>query len=395
MPPPTTKLRSRSSFRQRFWTRSGANDFGDDIDADDGAPSSTKPQAYVPKHAASDFSRVGAKPSRPSNHRHSYSWGNDEATMTVRQLTPIKAEDGDGGEQAGRTAAPREKKVTPRVPVSPQRAAAREDGAKPAAPSQPRMPVTGPLASPLHRPSQSLSSDPWDGSRPPQPEQTVAAEEADERQALVPSLPEAAAAAAAPAAHESGAGSSDYQAFMAQAAAEDQAHRAAILRTLSQRSHGYGHAQYPVNGFQPATVQRSATQRTNKHDSAYYSASGNPRASGVTTVEEHADGGHATNSNRSSDNDGDNDNNNNNKDAKGSAANHPVVLGGFRRSADGTLQQHAGQPQGLRRKGSITKKVADYIRPPRPASTGPEAGVPATRRQDGTRRSKFAESVPE
>ncbi|KAF6844257.1 hypothetical protein CMUS01_01312 [Colletotrichum musicola] len=93
------KLRSKPSFGKRFWLRSGANNFGEDED-DTGAIAKAEtsvPAApvhrpvYVPKHAASDFSRTTYP---PRHHRHSYSLDSNRDNG-VRQLATI---DADGAE---------------------------------------------------------------------------------------------------------------------------------------------------------------------------------------------------------------------------------------------------------------------------------------------------------
>ncbi|EGY17092.1 uncharacterized protein VDAG_08256 [Verticillium dahliae VdLs.17] len=78
----STKLRSKPSFRNRFWAASSSNDFGNDIDnkGNVAAAKSTTPRtAYVPRHAASDFSETTA-----ANRRHHRAVSHDSATDDER-----------------------------------------------------------------------------------------------------------------------------------------------------------------------------------------------------------------------------------------------------------------------------------------------------------------------
>ncbi|KAF6807733.1 hypothetical protein CSOJ01_08013 [Colletotrichum sojae] len=93
---PQPKLPFKPSFGKRFWLRSGANNFGEDDD-DTGAIAKAEtsvPAApvhrpvYVPKHAASDFSRTTYP---PRHHRHSYSLDCNRDNG-VRQLATIDAD---------------------------------------------------------------------------------------------------------------------------------------------------------------------------------------------------------------------------------------------------------------------------------------------------------------
>jgi hypothetical protein len=384
----SNKLHPRPSFRERFWTKSGANDFGDaDKDENPGA----KPQIYVPKHAASDFSRIGGAASprshsrshshSHSHHRHSYSL-DDDRNINVRPLPPIQAEEADEDHKTRTNTAEvievgsRPPKATNKTTLaaSPQNNGEIAENVQiprdtaAAASQQARQPPRR-----GHRHSYSLVSDPVEAARaqsqskpgtPP-----VAEEDAQGRShQSQPSETE-------PASNHP----SDYQTFLAQAAEEDRAHRAQVWRSLSQRSND---RTYSYNNPHPgAAIYRSGTQgTTGKRDSAYYSA-GNKRAS--TSEEEQK----------------------------------PTILGGGalanssavpRASADGAAYLLQAQPQqggaggGLRRQPSLTQKISNYIKPPRAAGATNYEDIPyrpssrvGLKRGDSVRRSKFAEGVTE
>ncbi|KAH6676194.1 hypothetical protein EV126DRAFT_366817 [Verticillium dahliae] len=81
----STKLRSKPSFRNRFWAASSSNDFGNDIDnkGNVAAAKSTTPRtAYVPRHAASDFSETTA-----ANRRHHRAVSHDSAVGSTANVT--------------------------------------------------------------------------------------------------------------------------------------------------------------------------------------------------------------------------------------------------------------------------------------------------------------------
>lgn len=73
-------LRHKPSFRDRFWSASSSNDFGDRTDSASPrqgtaqAPTTTTPSRapYVPRHAAADFARTTN--TKPVHHRPSASW---------------------------------------------------------------------------------------------------------------------------------------------------------------------------------------------------------------------------------------------------------------------------------------------------------------------------------
>ncbi|CRK40232.1 hypothetical protein BN1723_005185, partial [Verticillium longisporum] len=81
----STKLRSKPSFRNRFWAASSSNDFGNDIDnkGNVAAAKSTTPRtAYVPRHAASDFSETTA-----ANRRHHRAVSHDSAVGSTANVS--------------------------------------------------------------------------------------------------------------------------------------------------------------------------------------------------------------------------------------------------------------------------------------------------------------------
>ncbi|KAH6689697.1 hypothetical protein F5X68DRAFT_189441 [Plectosphaerella plurivora] len=191
--PGTATLRHKPSFRDRFWSASSSNDFGDSAKSSGSSPipasASAPPKRapYVPRHAASDFARTTN--SRPLQHRQSSSW--------------------DGGNN-----------YTLRPPPPPI------DEESPFADSH----ETSTLYDTSSPPPQRLSSPP----APLQGRDSIT--EADERL------------------------SSDYEHFLANAAAEERAQRAQAARR-SWRNGGEG----------------------SRHDSAYYSAGGRRGGSARTS----------------------------------------------------------------------------------------------------------------
>jgi len=186
---------------------------------------------------------------------------------------------------------------------------------------------------------------------------------------------------------------------MARAVEEDKVAHVGAWRALTENAAatkdkertGYGHMQYLPNG---GTVTRTNTLRTSKRDSANYSANGGAvggkRASATTTADE--------------DRDRDRDRERDRKapspiPSPGSPPPPAVIL--ERLSAKSTSPPpQQGQPSSLRRRPSLTQKVAEYIKPPRPSQPGSEEppqqrpttrGGPARARL----RSKFAEGVDE
>ncbi|KAJ0167145.1 hypothetical protein CTA2_4191 [Colletotrichum tanaceti] len=86
------KLRSKPSYGKRFWSRAGANDFGQDDDCvaktNTPAQSSVPRAAYVPKHAAADFSRT----TNTARHdRYSFFLGKDSYNGASRPLATTAA----------------------------------------------------------------------------------------------------------------------------------------------------------------------------------------------------------------------------------------------------------------------------------------------------------------
>ncbi|KAM0326552.1 hypothetical protein ACHAQA_006421 [Verticillium albo-atrum] len=83
----STKLRSKPSFRDRFWATSSSNDFGSDSDKQDAPTPSTPRTAYVPRHAASDFSETAG------GRRHRRAVSHDSAVRsTPRTVMPALPE---------------------------------------------------------------------------------------------------------------------------------------------------------------------------------------------------------------------------------------------------------------------------------------------------------------
>lgn len=192
--PGTATLRHKPSFRDRFWSASSSNDFGDSTKSSSSPPTAASASApppkrapYVPRHAASDFARTTN--SRPLHHRQSASW--------------------DGGNN-----------YTLRPPPPPI------DEENPFADSH----ETSTLYETSNPPPQRLSSPP----APTQGRDSII--EADERL------------------------SSDYEQFLANAAAEERAQRVQAARR-SWRNGGEG----------------------SRHDSAYYSAGGRRGGSARTS----------------------------------------------------------------------------------------------------------------
>ncbi|OBR13010.1 hypothetical protein CH63R_05306 [Colletotrichum higginsianum IMI 349063] len=90
--PAEPRLRSKPSYGKRFWSRAGANDFGQDDDCvaktNTPAQSSAPRAAYVPKHAAADFSRTT---NAARHNRHSFFLGNDLHNGVLRPLATVAA----------------------------------------------------------------------------------------------------------------------------------------------------------------------------------------------------------------------------------------------------------------------------------------------------------------
>ncbi|OLN87529.1 hypothetical protein CCHL11_06118 [Colletotrichum chlorophyti] len=88
--PQLPKLRTKTSFGRRFWSTTSSNDFGDDgvAKTETPAPAPAPRAVYVPKHAASDFSRTTTN---TRHHRHSIVL-NNHRNNSARPLSTIAAD---------------------------------------------------------------------------------------------------------------------------------------------------------------------------------------------------------------------------------------------------------------------------------------------------------------
>ncbi|KAE9571079.1 hypothetical protein CGMCC3_g12723 [Colletotrichum fructicola] len=399
------KLRAKPSFGKRFWSRSGANDFGDDnaanADAETPAPAPVSRPVYVPKHAASDFSRTTYP---PRHHRHSFSLGNGE--NGVRPLATITAEASEDEPQ--RQVAPEQRNRTPSAEKAEKRrsrelsSSSKFDGPSPQElhrrleivksseievvttreptavdhqPQQHQLPQInsnassangkGPAkAQPPSRPRSSqrhsfnLVADPYARDLTPPKSASPVEMEAPfdppshaQQQTVEPTsqyVPKQASPPRQVTQDKSSHGRSqhskeqaeekprkemtDFERFIADAEAAEREHHAQMWRNLARRSghYGYSDSTYnPYTAYRPDQVSTNPsavanTQKSGKRDSAYYSVG--KRASMMTTAAE---------------------------DERNFMYGQPL-----------------GDNNGLKHQGSISKRIADYIKP---SKSGQEA----------------------
>ncbi|GKT51960.1 uncharacterized protein ColSpa_12141 [Colletotrichum spaethianum] len=391
------RVRSKPSFGKRFWSRPGANDFGEDDDhvitAEAPARSSAPRTVYVPKHAAADFSRT-------THNRHSFILGNGLENALRPLGTTTAAAQGDESEPHQRQRTPSAEKAEKRFPrdlssskyeapsplelhrrleilkskeveVVTTREPATTDpwqhqldllrntsntsssNGKAPAPrshSRPRSCrrhsfnlVSDPYARELTPPKSASPVEmeaPFDPpSRTPQPMTPAAAPpRPTSSQARPPSRQDAQTKQ--PAIREM----TDYERFLADAEAAEREHQAQMWRNLARRSGHYGYSDNPWSSVRPVDpylagaggALNTAANRGNKRNSAQYTVG--KRASMMSFA----------------------------------------AAGDERRL---TAADFYGQPtaahdsgvdedgkMGLRHQGSVSKRISNYIKPPKPSS---------------------------
>ncbi|KAF4837439.1 hypothetical protein CGCSCA4_v012023 [Colletotrichum siamense] len=396
------KLRAKPSFGKRFWSRSGANDFGDDnaanADAETTAPAPVSRPVYVPKHAASDFSRTTYP---PRQHRHSFSLGNGE--NGVRPLATITAEASEDEPQ--RQVAPEQRNRTPSAEKRRSRelsSSSKFDGPSPqelhrrleiVKSSEIEVVTTREPTAVDHRPQQhqllhsnsnassangkgpakaqppsrprssqrhsfNLVADPYARDLTPPKSASPVEMEAPfdppshaQQQTVEPTSQQVPKQASPPrqatqdktshgrpqhskeqAEEKPRKEMTDFERFIADAEAAEREHHAQMWRNLARRSGHYGYSDNTYNPYtaykpDPVSTNPSAvanTQKSGKRDSAYYSVG--KRASMMTTAAE---------------------------DERNFMYGQPL-----------------GDNNGLKHQGSISKRIADYIKP---SKSGQEA----------------------
>ncbi|OHE90805.1 hypothetical protein CORC01_13911 [Colletotrichum orchidophilum] len=397
--PTQLKLRSKPSFGKRFWSRSGANDFGEAnvTNTKTPAPASAPRTVYVPKHAAADFSRTtSAYTSR--HNRHSFSFGNDPDNG-AQALATIRADAGSGESeplhQRQRTpsAEAAEKRrsrdlssskyeappphelhrrleivksseievVTTREPVvvDPwqqqhnllQNASntSSSNGKAPARPhSRPRSSkrhsfnlVHDPYAREL-TPPKSISpvemEAPFDP--PSQPEQQPAPPSAPPRPISSHSRPQSRQETQ-PQETASSHELTDYERFVADAEVAEREYHAQLWRNLARRSGHYGYSDNPWSTTRQADASTAQRNNNNKRSSAQFSMGVGKRASMMSFA--------AAN---------DDDRNLVSSSFYGEPLRKPSLSHSASVGADGK--------RGLRHQGSVSKRISDYIKPPKP-----------------------------
>ncbi|OHW95929.1 hypothetical protein CSPAE12_05505 [Colletotrichum incanum] len=392
------KLRSKPSFGKRFWSRPGANNFNEDDDhvakTETPAQSSAPRTVYVPKHAAADFSRTT---NTPRHNRHSFALGNDQENV-LRPLATIAAdaqEDESEPHQRQRAlAAEKAEKRKSRDPTSSKyeapsplelhrrleivkssevevvttREPATTDpwqhqlnllrntsntsssNGKAPVPSHPR-----PRSSQRH--SFNLISDPYARElTPPKSASPVEMEAPFDPPSRAPQqIPSAApprptSSHACPQSRQEAQTKqpttremTDFERFLADAEAAEREYHAQMWRNLARRSGHYGYSDNPWSSVRPidpslagAGAVDATAHRSNKRNSAHYTVG--KRASMMSFA--------AAGDERrlmSSDFYG-----------------QPTVAHGSGVDADGK--------RGLRHQGSVSKRISDYIKPPKPSS---------------------------
>ncbi|GKT59823.1 hypothetical protein ColTof4_11041 [Colletotrichum tofieldiae] len=393
------KLRSKPSFGKRFWSRPGANDFGEDDDhvAKTEAPahSSAPRTVYVPKHAAADFSRTTQA---PRHNRYSFALGND----LENALRPLATVTADAQEDEPE---PHQRQRTPPTEKDEKRRSRDLSSSKYEAPSPLELhrrleivksseievvttresPTTDPWQHQLNllrntsntsssngkapaprshsrprssqRHSFNLISDPYARElTPPKSASPVEMEAPFDPPSRAPQqMPSAApprptsshacpqsrqeTQTKQPAAREM----TDFERFLADAEAAEREHQAQMWRNLARRSGHYGYSDNPWSSVRPvdpslagAGAVNAPAHRNNKRNSAQYTVG--KRASMMSFA--------AAGDERrliSSDFYG-----------------QPTVAHGSDVDADGK--------RGLRHQGSVSKRISNYIKPPKPSS---------------------------
>lgn len=417
--PTQLKSRSKPSFGKRFWSRSGANDFGEDnvTNSETPATASAPRTAYVPKHAAADFSRT-TYTNTSRHNRHSFSFGSDPdngaqalATITAaasrvnepeqplqRQRTPSaetaeKRRSRDMSLSKYEAPPPQElhrrleivrsseiEVVTTREPVAVDpwqqqhnvlQNASNTSLANGKAPARPH---SRPLSSKRH--SFNLVSDPYARDLTPpksispvemeapfdppsQPEQQQAPPSAPPRPTSSHTRPQSRQETPS---QETGSRElTDYERFVAEAEVAEREYHAQMWRNLARRSGHYGYSDNPWSATRQADAPAPAAQRNNKRSSAQYSTGAGKRASMMSFAA------------------ADDERNLISSSFYGEAPRKPSLSHSASVGADGK--------RGLRHQGSVSKRISDYIKPPKPSQQATYEDWPSGR---ANRRSVIA-----
>ncbi|KAM0261416.1 hypothetical protein ACHAQJ_002269 [Trichoderma viride] len=83
-----SQLRHRPSFRDRFWARGSANYNGEDDVVHGPQVNPTKKSPYIPKNAASGFSKTATAPHEPFRPRNEKRWSKESA-INVNASSPL------------------------------------------------------------------------------------------------------------------------------------------------------------------------------------------------------------------------------------------------------------------------------------------------------------------
>ncbi|WYZ44717.1 hypothetical protein EsH8_VIII_000033 [Colletotrichum jinshuiense] len=384
-----SKLRTKASFGKRFWSRTGANDFRtDDVaNTETPAPPPAPRTVYVPKHAASDFSRTTYT---PRHYRQSVFLGNNH-NSGVRPLTAITAdarEDKPEPLQRKRTtSAEKAEKAEKRrsrdlssskyEAPSPQELYRRLEIVKssevevvttkelatsdvwqehhvplhhdPSASSNGKAPASRNQSRPRssRRHSFNLVTDPYERELTPAKSASPVEMEAPFDAPSKP--PKQTPQVAPPRPKSSNAQSytqprtqpeepdrqmSDYERFVADAEVAEREYNAQMWRNLARRSGHYGYGDNFYGSSRPGTAD-ATTHRGNKRDSAYFSAGNRASYMATTTAD----------------------------DARN------LISSGFygQPGAAYTTNTGADEQGALSRQGSVSKRISHYIKPPKPA----------------------------
>ncbi|KAH8882955.1 hypothetical protein GQ53DRAFT_753257 [Thozetella sp. PMI_491] len=368
---PQQSLRKKASFRERLSIRlrpSTAQLSPTPPPQEEKRPRS----AYVPTHAASDFSRLTVSARRPP--RRSY----DEArTLAERpgSVSPVAAasvedQDVDFYVKPKRMSPPLQTLMENESTLADGSSRRESDGGTDDRPQSHRQQERSKRG---HHASYKLVADPWEPSEVPSPPRRVnailqATEQEDESIGLlVPPTNPFADAPKERSASDAGP-RTDFEVFIARAEAEDHARREQVMRNRSQRSsavppaytrpsphHQFASATSGGNAVPPASlsISGSGRQRREGHrDSAYDAAK---RASWNPSFAP-------------------------NDDVASLARRSPPPRGSdsLEKSRVRALQDQ--QPRSLRRQSSIAQRISDYVRPAREHSRYQEADHRASSR---------------
>ncbi|KAK3390670.1 hypothetical protein B0H63DRAFT_446767 [Podospora didyma] len=318
---------------------------------------------YTPKHAAADFSRLAISPTSPPllrqrQHRISTS------VEARPALSPRQEVD------TGALAAKPQRPQPPQLQTLQENEAAAPVARKESRSRRHNKTVTtdenisrGRVRSSPPRNSLTLVENPWEASQPLVDSQPIADQKPRNRSDDSPP--------------------SDYEAFIARAAAEDRAHREQVWRTISQRSavlKPNPHLQY-ASARSSADISAGSTAVAGNKTSAGDGSrsSGSRRESGQyytigrgSSDEQQFRRSHSKRASWAPSYDasgGDVEKSLEKKTPRQHQQQQPIVLGvdeNFRPSSRMVEQQQQQQPmRTLRRQGSISQRIAEYIRPAR------------------------------